>query len=114
MSRQNYEEGGRLIERALALEPDNAVVLSWAAYWHVFYMGQGWAGDSAHVSRIALDYAHRATQLDPSNAEALAIYAHILSFVSRDTELALRYFDTALQLNRNMPFIWEIGRASCR
>src|ERR1051325_979213 len=46
MSRQNYEEGGKLIERALTLEPNNAVVLSWAAYWHVFYMGQGWAEDS--------------------------------------------------------------------
>jgi len=106
MTRRNYEEGGTLIERALALDPNNAVVLSWAAYWHVFYLGQGWAQDPAQVSRTALDYAHRATQLDPSNAEALAIYAHILSFINRDTELALHYFEMALQLNRNLPFIW--------
>ncbi len=106
MERQKYEEGGELIKRALALEPENAVVLSWAAYWHVFYIGQGWAQDFEQVSQTALDYAHRATQLDPANAEALAIYAHILSFIKRDAELALHYFELALQLNRNLPFIW--------
>ncbi len=106
MERDNYEEGGRLIERALALEPDNAVVLSWAAYWHVFYIGQGWTQNFEHTSRTAVDYARRATQIDPKNAEALAIYAHILSFIQRDTDLALHYFEMALLLNRNLPFIW--------
>ena len=106
MERENYEKARGLIERALVLEPDNAVVLSWAAYWHVFYIGQGWAQDFERTSETALSYAHRATQLDRGNAEALAIYAHILSFINRDTELALHYFDMALQLNRNLPFIW--------
>ena len=106
MERQNYEEGGRLIGQALVLEPDNAVVLSWAAYWHVFHIGQGWAKDVEQTSKFALSYAQRATQLDPANAEALAIYAHIISFINRDTELALHYFEMALQLNRNLPFIW--------
>ena len=113
MERRNYEEGGELIKRALALEPDNAVVLSWAAYWHVFRIGQGWAEDFAQASKTALDYAERATQLDPANAEALAIYAHIVSFINRDTELALHYFEMALQLNPNLPFIWVYSGLTC-
>jgi DNA-binding SARP family transcriptional activator len=113
MERANYEHGGELIKRALVLEPDNAVVLSWAAYWHVFYIGQGWAQDVEQISKIALNYAERATQLDPANAEAMAIYAHIVSFVTRDTELALHYFEMALQLNPNLPFIWVYSGLTC-
>ncbi len=43
MDRSKYEEAGRLIKDALEMEPDNAMVAAWAAYWHLFYVGQGWA-----------------------------------------------------------------------
>ena len=67
MERENYEKARGLIERALVLEPDNAVVLSWAAYWHVFYIGQGWAQDFERTSKTALElcasrYAARSRQ----------------------------------------------------
>jgi tetratricopeptide (TPR) repeat protein len=96
----------------MALEPENAVALSWAAYWRVYYVGQGWSDDPDSMSRTALEYAHRATQLDPSNAEALAIYGHLLSFLHKDVGMALHYFDRALQLNRNLPFIWVYSAVS--
>jgi len=112
MERPSYEAAGRLIDRALALEPDNAVVLSWAAYWRVYYVGQDWTDDPEGMSRTALEYAFRATQLDPSNAEALAIYGHLLSFLHKDVRMGLHYFDRALQLNRNLPFIWVYSAVS--
>ena len=112
MERPKYEEAGRLLDRALALEPDNAVVLSWVAYWRVYYVGQGWAADPEAASRTALEFAHRATQIDPTNAEALAIYGHILAFLHKDIGLALHYFDRALQLNRNLPFLWAFSALS--
>ena len=112
MERTKYEEAGRLLERALALEPDNAMVLAWAAYWRVYYVGQGWASDPEAAARTALDFAQRATQLDPTNAEALAIYGHILAFLHKDVSMALHYFDRALQLNRNLPFIWAFSALS--
>jgi DNA-binding SARP family transcriptional activator/Tfp pilus assembly protein PilF len=112
MERTKYEEAGRLIERALALEPDNAIVLAWAAYWRVYYVGQGWTDDPEGASRTALAYASRATQLDPSNAEALAIYGHIWAFLHKDVATALHYFDRAMQLNRNLPFIWALSALS--
>ena len=88
------------------------MALSWAAYWRVYYLGQGWTDDPESMSRTALEYAHRATQLDPSNAEALAIYGHLLSFLHKDVRMALHYFDRALQLNRNLPFIWVYSAVS--
>lgn len=112
MERPKYEEAGRLLERAYALEPDNAVVLSWVAYWRVYYVGQGWADDPDAATRTALDFAQRATQLDPTNAEALAIYGHILAFLHKDVRMALHYFDRALQLNRNLPFLWAFSALS--
>lgn len=112
MERTKYDEAGRLLDRALALEPDNAVVLSWVAYWRVYYVGQGWASDPEAAARTALDFAQRATQLDPTNAEALAIYGHILAFLHKDVSMALHYFDRALQLNRNLPFLWAFSALS--
>lgn len=112
MERPKYQEAGRLLDRALALDPDNAVVLSWVAYWRVYYVGQGWAEDPEAAARTALDFAHRATQADPTNAEALAIYGHILAFLHKDVGMALHYFDRALQLNRNLPFLWAFSALS--
>lgn len=106
MERAKYEEAGRLIEHARLMEPDNAMVLAWAAYWRVYYVGQGWAADPKAEADIALDYARRATQLDPNNAEALGIYAHIWAFLHKDPEMALHYFGMALKLNRHLPFIY--------
>src|SRR5262249_9862787 len=71
MERRQYEEAGRLIQRALALEPDNATVEAWAAHWHLFYGGQGWAKDFDETNERAQDHALKAITLDPENAEAL-------------------------------------------
>jgi hypothetical protein len=35
LERRKYEEAGRLINRALELEPDNAMAAAWAAFWQV-------------------------------------------------------------------------------
>jgi DNA-binding SARP family transcriptional activator/Flp pilus assembly protein TadD len=112
MEREKYEQAGRFLERALALEPENATVLSWAAYWYVYHVGQGWAADPQTDSDRAVAYALRATQLDPKNGEALAIYGHILAFLHKDVSLALDYFDRALKLNRNSAFIWAFSAVS--
>jgi DNA-binding SARP family transcriptional activator/Tfp pilus assembly protein PilF len=112
MEKRKYEEAGRLIDTALRLDPNNAMVLAWAAYWRVYYIGQGWTNDTDGATKIALDYSYRATQLDPQNAEALAIYGHILAFLHKDVSMALHYFERALQLNRNLPFIWALSALS--
>src|SRR5262249_20552120 len=75
MERRQYEEAGRLIQKALALEPDNAMVEAWAAHWHLFYGGQGWAQDFDKTNEQVQQHALRAITLDPENAEALGIYA---------------------------------------
>lgn len=112
MERKKYEEAGVLIERALGLDPDNAMAAAWAAYWQVFYVGQGWTQDVERAFGIAQQHARRAIKLDPDNAEALGIYGHVCSFFNRDFDNAIHYFDRALRLNPNLAFIWALSSAT--
>lgn len=109
MERAQYEEAGALIKQALKVEPDNAMVAAWAAHWHLFYVGQGWAQNVAQELAAAREHARMATIIDPDNAEALGIYAHILAFAERDFDSALHYFDRALRLNPNLAFNWAFS-----
>jgi len=58
---------------------------------------------------LAQDYAVKAIKLDPDNAEALGIFAHVCSFLTKDFDSALHYFDRALRLNPNLAFIWALS-----
>jgi DNA-binding SARP family transcriptional activator len=109
MERQQYEEAGRLIQQALALEPDNAMVEAWAAHWHLFYSGQGWAKDYDMTNEEAQEHALKAITLDPENAEALGIYAHSCSRIANDFDRALLFFDRALRLNPSSAFNWALS-----
>lgn len=112
MERKQYEEAGRLIQNAIALDPDNAMVQAWAAHWHLFYLGQGWAKDMDKATAVVQQHALKAITLDPDNAEALGIYAHTLSRRAKDFDKALYYFDRALRLNPSLAFNWALSAAT--
>jgi DNA-binding SARP family transcriptional activator len=109
MERSKYEEAGDLISRALQTDPDNTMVSAWAAHWHVYHFGQGWSSDPAQAYSNAQKHALNAIRLDPENAEALGIYAHMCSFLDKDFDTALYYFDRALHVNPNLAFIWALS-----
>jgi len=112
MQRKQYEEAGRLIEEALVKEPDNAMAEAWAALWHLFYIGQGWAKDIDRTTQKVQQHALRAITLDPENAEALGIYAHSCSRRLKDFDRALLFFDRALRLNPSLAFNWALSAAT--
>ena len=112
MERSQYEEAGRLIQHALALEPDNAVIEAWAAHWHLFYIGQGWARDVDEATEVVEQHALKAINLDPENAEGLGIYAHLCSYRGREFDKALVYFDRALRLNPSLAINWALSAAT--
>jgi DNA-binding SARP family transcriptional activator/Tfp pilus assembly protein PilF len=112
MERKKYEEAGDLIKRALGIDPDNAMAAAWAAYWQVFYAGQGWTTDVERAFGIAQEYALRAIRTDPDNAEALGIYAHVCAFLNKDFDSALFYYDRALRLNPSLAFVWATSAAT--
>jgi DNA-binding SARP family transcriptional activator/TolB-like protein len=106
MERDKYEKAGTLINRALKIDPENAMILAWAAHWQVYHVGQGWSSVPEQAFAIAQKYALSAIRLDPENAEAMGIYAHVCSFLDKDFDSALHYFDRALRVNPNLAFVW--------
>jgi tetratricopeptide (TPR) repeat protein len=109
MERDKYEEAGELINRALKLDPDNAMALAWAAHWQVYHVGQGWSQNPGQALAIAQRYALTAITIDPENAEALGIYGHVCSFLEKDFDTALHYFERALRVNPNLAFVWALS-----
>jgi DNA-binding SARP family transcriptional activator/TolB-like protein len=112
MDREKYEEAGRLIHNALALEPDNASAEAWAAHWQNFYIGQGWARDINLATQKMQQHALRAITLDPENAEGLGIYAFSIARMAKDFDRALLFFDRALRLNPSSAFVWALSAAT--
>jgi DNA-binding SARP family transcriptional activator/tetratricopeptide (TPR) repeat protein len=107
MDRRRYEEAGQLIR--CALELGDARAFAWVAHWSVYHVGQGWSKDAAGTIRMAQQYGLKAVQLDPGNSEALGIYAHVCSFLSREFDSARRMFDRSLQKNPSSPFVLALS-----
>ena len=63
MERKKFEEAGTLIERALEIEPDNAMVVAWAAHWQLIHAGQGWTSDIARTLATAEALCVRAIRI---------------------------------------------------
>ena len=112
MERPIFEEAGRILEEAVRREPDHALAAAWAAYWQVYHVGQGWTQDVAGACKRAHELSLRAIRLDPNNAEALAIYGHLCSYLNRDFDAALHYFDRALKLNPSLGLAWTLSAAT--
>jgi DNA-binding SARP family transcriptional activator/Tfp pilus assembly protein PilF len=109
MERDKYEQAGELINRALKIDPQNAMALAWGAHWQVYHVGQGWSGNPGQAFAIAQRYALSAIKIDPENAEALGIYGHVCSFLNKDFDAALHYFERALRVNPNLAFVWALS-----
>jgi DNA-binding SARP family transcriptional activator/TPR repeat protein len=108
MERQKYQQAGDLIQRALAIEPDNSLAVTLSAYWHLWHVGQGWTTDPAQTLATVERLCLRAMELDAENSEAMGIYAHTLAW-KKDFDRAVRYFDQALRLNPNSASVWALS-----
>ena len=113
MQRDKYELAGQYLHDAMEEDADNARVHAWAAYWHVFHVGQRWATDREAGNRQATALAARALQIDPNNAEALGISGHISSFLEGKIDKAMGYFDRALRINPNLAHILALSAPTC-
>jgi DNA-binding SARP family transcriptional activator len=112
LEREGYERAGRLLEQALAAEPDNPVIPAWCAFWWMFRIGQGWTDAVTEALQQAEAMCLLAIRLDPTNAQAVGIYAHLCAFYHHDFDNALHYFDLSQRLNPNLAFVWALSAAT--
>jgi TolB-like protein/Flp pilus assembly protein TadD len=112
MEQEKLERAGELINQAMVVDPHNAMARAWTALWHIARIVQGWADDVDASLAVAESLSLQAIEIDPDNAEALGIYAHICAW-RKDFEAAVRHFDRSLRLNPNLAFIWALSAATC-
>src|SRR5262249_15722639 len=77
MEREKFEGAGELINQAMVVDCQNGMTRAWAALWQIAHVVQGWAQDAAESLAIAETLSLQAIEIEPDNAEALGIYAHI-------------------------------------
>lgn len=102
-------EAVRLIDRALALDPNYARALSVAGYAHGQIVVSGWAADLAPHRRLALDYASRAVRLAPEDADSLSWNATTYIALDADYPLAKILLDRSLALNPGSYIAWMMS-----
>jgi transcriptional regulator with AAA-type ATPase domain/TolB-like protein/Tfp pilus assembly protein PilF len=111
LSPNDFAAAGSLLERAVALDPDFAAAYAWRAWWCLFKIGQGWAGDKAEFAEAGR-LAEQALERDPDDPMALAVSGHVAAILHCDYDTALRRFERSLALNPNFAFAWGLSGAT--
>ena len=105
-TKENNEEALRLLEKALALDPDFVAALLLAENCWSLMVNQGWL-PAAQTRAEVIKYARRAVQINKDNAEALATLARRVSGIERDYEEAGLLAERAVALNPNSAIAWR-------
>ncbi|HEY1412462.1 MAG TPA: BTAD domain-containing putative transcriptional regulator [Rhodopila sp.] len=109
MEHEAFMRAGDYLSKAITLEPDYAAPYAWYAYWHIFYVGQGWAEQSTVMMERAAELAERAIVLDPFDARGLTISGHVRAFLHRRLIEAKVLHERALSLNPNLAMAWALS-----
>ncbi len=106
LERGSYIDARRLLEASLRADPGSSAAHGWLAYWHLLYVGQGWAADPEASSAEAARLAERAVMLDPGDARALTLAGHVRGFLGKHPEEASALHERAIALNPNLAIAW--------
>jgi adenylate cyclase len=88
-----------LLERAVALDPNNAPALSLAALCHTQFVGFGWTPDPEPNRREGIELAHRALKTAPDDAYVLSNCSSVAGALEGDFDTAITLADRAIALN---------------
>ena len=102
LRRDDFDEAGKLIGRALTMDPDMAVAHAWRGFWLNLQASQGWSPDLEITRRDAGLHIERAVTLDPGDARCLAIAGHVRAFLHAQPREAMELHERALSLNPNL------------
>jgi len=98
-----------LLQKAIAHDPHYGPAYSYAAYWHLLRVGQGWSKDAAVDTASAARNAAAAIELDENDALALAIHGHVFSYLKRDYNTAVELQDRAIEAGPSCAMAWTLS-----
>jgi TolB-like protein len=113
LNRESAARARGLLQQAMVLDPYYAAAYSYAAYWHVFRVGEGWSTDPVADAKQALRLAETAIGLNPDDPQGLAIYGHVQSFLRRDFARAMVYLDRAIEAGPSSALAHTMAGATC-
>jgi DNA-binding SARP family transcriptional activator/TolB-like protein len=107
LDQQSFEQAGTFLRRAVEADPAYASAHATLADWYSLRVGQGWSA-APRTDTLALDAAARAAiTSDPYHGRALASYGHNRSFLHRDYDAALGFFERAFAAAPNDAVVWK-------
>ena len=112
LDRDDFLRARGHLDRAHELDDQFCLPVAWLARWYCVWVGQHWAEDRERAIEEAEEAARLAVALDRENPLALAAYGHVRSYLRRDYETALVYFDRARQLAPSHALTWMLSSAT--
>ena len=109
MEYESFSRAHGLLKQAIAHDPNYGPAYSYASYWHLLRVGQGWSTDAAADAEEASRMAQSAIALDDNDALALAIYGHVHSYLKRDFETAVELQDRAIEVGPSCAMAWTLS-----
>lgn len=109
---QDFAEAGRLLLRAVALDPLYARAHAYLAWWLNLLRGEGRSVEPEADAERAVRAATTAVELDPDDAFCLAVSGHVQAFLRKNLDGAVELFDRALGLNENSAFAWGLSAST--
>ena len=106
VSRSDYEEARRLLERATEADPGYAPALAFGAWCRAFASFCGWSEDPREDVADGLHLAQAAIRADPDDAMALRAAGFATAMLMRDYDGGLALIDKSLALDPNSAFGW--------
>jgi adenylate cyclase len=97
----------------MSYDPGYAPAYSYAAYWHVFRVGEIGSSDPAADAAAGARHAAAAMERDGNDALALAIYGHVQSFLLKDYDRAVAFLDRAMAAGPSSAMAWTMSSATC-
>jgi class 3 adenylate cyclase/tetratricopeptide (TPR) repeat protein len=113
MDSESFSRARGLLQQAMARDPGYAPAYSYAAFWHMIRIVQGWSPDERADRVEAARTAGAAIERDPGDALALCIYGHMQSLLLKDYDTAVEHLDRALAAGPSCALAWTMSSATC-
>ena len=101
-----------LLQRAMTIDPSYAPAFAYAAYWHIFRVGQEWSMDLAADIQEASRLSARAIACDENDATARSIYGYVQSYLKKDFIESAQSMDLAIHISPNCALAWIFSGAT--
>jgi adenylate cyclase len=94
-----------IFERAIEIDPRYAAAFSGLGATYISEFGDGWSNDPEATGIRALEFAHKAIELDEHDSYAHLVLSFAYWHVKSDFELAKSQIEAAIELNPN--YYWN-------